>query len=292
MRFLENLVSDLIKDATGLDPRRAVRRIGGRRLLMMGGLAAAGAFAHQKRAGAAPAGGAGSSGRSGSGYAFTKTPGGGPAAPAGPPSAAALAGAAGRTPPPRPPRPDPGPVPPRPDPTPVPPPPPPAPGGPVPPPARAPSSAGAAEPPRSPGAVPSGSPSGPAEDDSPDEAGEELPPHLLLPAVRTMVAAALADGRMAPEEKAAIERRLAESDLPPDGVERVHHDLVFPPTVDEIAALVEPPAERELLFELACLVLRADSRVTDAELAWLGRLGDALEIAEDRRRELTAEAFG
>jgi len=231
MRFLENLVSDLIKDATGVNPRRAVRRIGGRRLLLMGGLAAAGALAQQRRAGAEPAAGTGAGGSGTGGYAFTKSPGGG-------------------------------------------------------------EEGGAPSPPPPPGAAPFEPAAAIAADEAFDEIEEELPEHLLVPAVRTMIAAALADGRMAPEEKAAIERRLAKSDLAPDDVSRVHHDLVFPPTVDELAALVADPPDRELLFELACLVLRADSQVTYPERAWLARLGDALEIPEERRTDLSEEVFG
>jgi len=265
MRFLENLVSDLLKDATGIDTRRAVRRIGGKRLLLMGGLAAAGALTQQKRAGAATSGGAGAASGSSS-YAFTKGSGTAPGA----------GGAAARTPPPRPPRPDPSPVPPRPDPGPIP--PPPGPGGPTP-----------IPPPPGPGGPPPPAP--PAAAEAFEEIEDDLPPHLLLPAVRTMIAAALADGRLAAEEKAAIERRLADSDLPPDDAARVHRDLVFPPTVDELAALVEPPAERELLFELACLVLRADAEIGELERAWLARLGTALEIPEARQQELTADIF-
>ena len=49
------------------------------------------------------------------------------------------------------------------------------------------------------------------------------------------------------------------------------------------------PADREALFELAALVLRADGQVMESELAWLERLGDGFGIEPARRGELMAE---
>lgn len=47
MRFLENLVSDMVRESTGINPRRVVRMVGGRRLLKLGaGAAALGGLAH------------------------------------------------------------------------------------------------------------------------------------------------------------------------------------------------------------------------------------------------------
>lgn len=81
MRLIENLVSDLIRQSTGINPRRVVRRIGGGRLLMAGGLAAAGALLADKVGGGS---GPGTTSGSGGGYAYTKPPAHG----AGGPSAA------------------------------------------------------------------------------------------------------------------------------------------------------------------------------------------------------------
>jgi len=101
-----------------------------------------------------------------------------------------------------------------------------------------------------------------------------------------MVAAALADGRMTPEERAAIQPHLGESRLRPEDVARVHQDLVLPATPEELACLEPDPARRVVLFRAALLILRADTRITDTERTWLGRLGSALGLDEVRQREL------
>jgi len=41
-----------------------------------------------------------------------------------------------------------------------------------------------------------------------------------------------------------------------------------------------------VLFRAALLILRADTRITDTERTWLGRLGSALGLDEVRQREL------
>ncbi len=233
--LIENLVGDLLRNATGIDARRVVRRIGGRNLLLMGGMAAAGAYLAQK-SGGTPAGGGGAT--SGGGYAFTK------GRPAGSPPAPPAA----------------------------PPPPPPA------------ARSTAAVPPPPPAAEPPADPPPPA----PPARGAEPPSGLVFAAVRTMVAAALADGRMAPEEKAAIETRLEAGELDEEQVRQVHRDLVLPPPVEELAGLVADPAAAASLYELAAVVLRADGELSDLEATWLERLGDALALPAERRRQLVS----
>jgi uncharacterized membrane protein YebE (DUF533 family) len=124
----------------------------------------------------------------------------------------------------------------------------------------------------------------------PPAAAAGLPADLVYAGVRTMIAAALCDGRLAPEELRAVERRLASAELSAEQVERVHKDLVLPANVDELAALAPAAAGREVLFRLAARVLRADGEVVDSERAWLDRLGEAFAIAPERRRELAGEA--
>ena len=56
--------------------------------------------------------------------------------------------------------------------------------------------------------------------------------------------------------------------------------------------LKPPPGaadEPELLFRFAVLVLEADGEASEAERAWLERLGRALELDPDRRRALETE---
>jgi uncharacterized membrane protein YebE (DUF533 family) len=214
MGFLKNLMSDMIGESVGVDPRRLVRLAGGRRNLLLLG------------AGAALAGGLAST--------LLKKQGASGVSPA------------------------PG----------VPPPPPPPP----PPPAAA---AGADV---------------EAEVEAGDE-GEELPPQATYAIVRTMVAAALADGSLDPAEKKVIQERLEDSELSAAEKRQIHQDLVLPPTPAELAALAPEAEGRELLYRFAAAVVLADRQVSDLERGWLDRLARALAIDAERAAALDLEIF-
>jgi uncharacterized membrane protein YebE (DUF533 family) len=107
-----------------------------------------------------------------------------------------------------------------------------------------------------------------------------------------MVAAALADGEMRPEERQAIHSRLGESGLDQDRIAQVHRDLVLPPGPDELAALAAEPAGRTVLYRAAILVLLADRDLSPAERRWLDRLGDAFGLDAGRRSELERDLLG
>lgn len=220
MGFLENLVSDMIGESVGINPRRLIRMVGGKNLLMMG-------------AGAALAGGAASAAK------MTGRP---PAAPrpASPP------------------------------PPPLPPPPPPLPPPPLPPPPPPPAQAVAPAP-------------APAE--------LELTREATFAIVRTMVAAALADGNLDPREKEIIQRRLAESDLSEQQTRQIHQDLVLPPSIDDIVRLTPPGMDREGMYRIAGLVLLAKGPVSDLERAWLDRLARGLGLEAERVETLDKELF-
>jgi len=115
---------------------------------------------------------------------------------------------------------------------------------------------------------------------------------VLYAVVRTMVAAALADGVLAPSERARIQEQLGSGELPPEQADQVRQDLLLPATPEELAALVGNDAERALLYRFAALVTRVDAGVSVAEQVWLGRLGSALGLGADRLRQLEAELFG
>jgi hypothetical protein len=136
-------------------------------------------------------------------------------------------------------------------------------------------------------------PTVPAPPTEPDESAEpaELPPEALFPAVRTMVAAALADGELGTEERRLILARLDQSDLPEAHAHQVHQDLVVPPAPAELAAMVTDPGARETLYRAAALVVLADRRVTDRERAWLESLAVAFGFDPDTRKRLEAELF-
>lgn len=130
------------------------------------------------------------------------------------------------------------------------------------------------------------------------EHGPELPRELLFAVVRTMAAAALADGEMAPEERAALEGHLDDSGLAPEQIQRVRKDLVLPPTPGELAEMVEELPEqqaaeaRETLFRAAALIVHADREVSEVETAWLGKLTAELGLSPERADTLRAEVFG
>ena len=124
-------------------------------------------------------------------------------------------------------------------------------------------------------------------------AGEvELPPGLLFPVVRAMVAAALSDGELEPAEREAIFAHLESGELAPSEVQQVRRDLVLPATPGELAAMVDAAEHGELLYRFAFLTLRADGELEPHETAWLAQLGSALELTGERRGELEREILG
>lgn len=129
-----------------------------------------------------------------------------------------------------------------------------------------------------------------AEPEMPEDSAE-LPPETVYAVVRTMVAAALADGHLASEEKELIHKRLDESGLSEEQAQQIHRDLVLPPTPSELLALAPPGAAREVLYRCAALIVLADGRTTELERGWLDRLARALEIEPYRAATLERETF-
>jgi uncharacterized membrane protein YebE (DUF533 family) len=124
----------------------------------------------------------------------------------------------------------------------------------------------------------------------PEEAEPELPAPLLYAVVRTMVAAALADGTLATAERARIHDQLASGELAEEHAAQVRRDLLVPATPEELAAAA--PGDGELLYRFALLVVMTDAGMSAAEETWLSRLGDALQVPPHRRVELEAALFG
>ncbi len=144
----------------------------------------------------------------------------------------------------------------------------------------------AAPPPPIPGQAPPPPP--PAE----AQADDEPSPEVTYAIVRTMVAAALADGNLAPQEKEIIHKRLGESGLSEEQTRQIHQDLVLPPSPAELAGLAPGAGARETLYNFAALVVLADQQVSDLERRWLDRLAAAFEFSAARKGELEAELFG
>ena len=287
MGFLDKVLGDLMHDRGGRRARRLLRRVGGGKLLLAGGVAAADALLN-------PSTGA----PRGSGYGYTKGEDGrsstpppavppaglppvpgvaaGPGLPRG--TGQPLSGGAGESPAGRTPAATPGSV---------------HTAGTVPPPDTAPSPDAALSP--DPGRPPGSAappPPPPAEAPGPrDEDGADLPPELIFAAVRTMIAAALSDGHLDPEERSAVERRLEDAELSPEEVARIHKDLVLPASVRELAEMAPAAGERELLYQLAAAVVAADGQMLAPERDWLRGLGLAFEIEEERARELEGDVL-
>ncbi len=120
---------------------------------------------------------------------------------------------------------------------------------------------------------------------------DELPPELLCAVVRTMVAAGLADGHMADEEKELIHKHLGESGLAPAQIAQIHKDLVLPASHKELASLVSSGEDGELLYRFGALVALADQRVSELEKEWLEQLAVTLDISPPRRAEIDREIF-
>ena len=118
--------------------------------------------------------------------------------------------------------------------------------------------------------VPTPGPAPPTTTDDPD-------PDTLYAMIRAMVGAALADGSMAPEERAAIQNHLGDSGLSAERQQQVHRDLVLPPTASEIAAHCPAPG-REPVYRSAVLVTLSDRDLSLLERQYLERLAEALGL--------------
>lgn len=120
---------------------------------------------------------------------------------------------------------------------------------------------------------------------------DDVPKELVFAIVRTLVAGALANGEMKPEEKTLIESRLGESGLAPAQIQRIQKDMVIPPSPAELSGLVSVQEDRELLYRFAALVVAKDGAIDVHEKAWLDKLGDAFKIPPEKRRSLESEIF-
>lgn len=124
-----------------------------------------------------------------------------------------------------------------------------------------------------------------------DEEEEVIPPDLEYAIVRTLIAAALADGHLGEDERRIILERIDESGLPEERVRQLHRDLVLPPTPSELANLAPDVASRETLYSFASLMARSDGTVEATENNWLDRFAATLELSAERSAELAARAL-
>ncbi|MEM6453630.1 MAG: DUF533 domain-containing protein, partial [Acidobacteriota bacterium] len=111
--------------------------------------------------------------------------------------------------------------------------------------------------------------------------------------VRTMVAAALADGHLDPSERDLIFRHLGESGLDAERVAQIHRDIDAPPSPFVLAGMLAPDDldGRGVLYRFAALVVGADGTMAAAERGWLDQLAAAFGIAADAARALEDEVL-
>lgn len=121
-----------------------------------------------------------------------------------------------------------------------------------------------------------------------DHRDAALDPKLEFAVVRTMIAAALSDGVMAPSERQAIEGRLGEASFADDAKQQVHRDLVLPAGPEEIAALV-PEDSAPTVYRAAYLVVMSDGELAELERMWLARLASALKIDDQQAKTIEAD---
>jgi uncharacterized membrane protein YebE (DUF533 family) len=119
----------------------------------------------------------------------------------------------------------------------------------------------------------------------------DVPPDLLYAILRTMVAAALADGELHAEEKRLLDERLGESGLADSRLAQLRRDLVIPAGPAELAAALPAGEDPEVLARFAVLVAGADRELVEHERAWLRGLEQALRLPVGRMADLEREIF-
>lgn len=99
--------------------------------------------------------------------------------------------------------------------------------------------------------------------------------------IRSMIAAAQADGQIDAEERAGILERALDAGLDASTQQFLMAELRAPATLEQIVAATRPALRLET-YAAALLAIQVD---TEAERAWLDRLAAALGLsAEDRQR--------
>ncbi len=125
----------------------------------------------------------------------------------------------------------------------------------------------------------------------PGEPPEEGDAQFQVVALRTVVAAALADGEIAAEERGLLQEHLSSSDLPETDRQRIQGDLLAPAAPAALAADYPAGEDPTALVALAIAMLRSDGEMVASERAWLGELASALGVPADRVTQIEGELF-
>jgi uncharacterized membrane protein YebE (DUF533 family) len=106
---------------------------------------------------------------------------------------------------------------------------------------------------------------------------------LLL--IRSMVAAAYADGHVSPDERHTILGRLDQAGAGPEERRLLEHELANPCSMDAIVREVRDPDTAAEVYMASNLAITVD---TDAERAYLAYLATRLNLTPVQRQELDA----
>ena len=105
--------------------------------------------------------------------------------------------------------------------------------------------------------------------------------------IRAMIAAANADGEIAPEERERITSKLDQAGAGPDERAVLERELQNPRSVDQIVRDVDGPQTAEQVYLASRIAMNPD---TAAERAYLDFLAARLNIPADRLSQLNAAA--
>ena len=111
----------------------------------------------------------------------------------------------------------------------------------------------------------------------------DLGPDLSAAIVRTMIAAALADGHLSEPEREAIHSNLKDSGLSPEQISQAHSDLLNPASPATLASLTRQDSDGEILYRSAFLIIMADKERVETERSWLNDFARRLGLDETRK---------
>jgi uncharacterized membrane protein YebE (DUF533 family) len=120
-----------------------------------------------------------------------------------------------------------------------------------------------------------------------DEVRQNQEQHLAMRLIRTMVAAAHADGRLDEQEEQRILEKLEEQGLSREERLFLLQELHAPQGIAELTAGVDGPMIAQTMYSLAVSTIVVD---TPAERQWLDRLAAALSLSSSMQQFIERDA--
>ncbi len=106
---------------------------------------------------------------------------------------------------------------------------------------------------------------------------------LAMKMIRTMIAAANADGKIDAVEEAKILEKFREQDLSREEKQVLLQELHNPKGIDELTSGIDDTNVAQTMYSIAALAITID---TDAERQWMDRLAQSLNISPAMQRFL------